>query len=209
MASSIQTLSKRLAQCYLVDDIYHHVHQKDLSLQYPLGTRLPTHRQLQLRQYYMNNISSTIYQQTSTHYIVFHPSRNNRSTIHFQQTGHTTHLPISCYPISPTIISPSQIRIYKQQLDTNYMDTPTQTPTTFQSHIQSLDHWESQLLTQHLFLDTDATTVAANTNQPILLATDGSENSGKGSFAWILSTPQGKMLVQGSGTVFGSKISSF
>ena len=51
--------------------------------------------------------------------------------------------------------------------------------------------------------------MASYTNQPILIATDGSKDNGKGSYAWVLATPLGDILAQGWGTVYTYKISSF
>ena len=43
----------------------------------------------------------------------------------------------------------------------------------------------------------------------MVLATDGSEEAGKGSFGWILATPTGNLLAQRSGPVFGHQTVSF
>ena len=94
-------------------------------------------------------------------------------------------------------------------MDRSYTDTPTTLHSSLQSHIASLEPWESMLLSHHTISDNDQDIVASSTNQTTIIATDGSEDNGKGSYAWIIATPLGDILAQGWGTVFGYKISSF
>jgi len=82
--------------------------------------------------------------------------------------------------------------------------------TTVSEKVNTLDVWERQLL-EHLDV-TDPTENSiwfALTNTPCYIATDGSAPTGKGSFAWVISTNEGEILAECHGPVFGAKISSY
>ena len=198
-----------IARCYLFDDENRHPKRTDLQLQYPLGQWYSSHRTLQQRDYYFNPASQTIYHRQSMFYNIFHPYRNNRSTIQLRLTGRTTYLPPSSYPISPAVTSNTNIVLSKQHINNQYHEKRPNNPHSFSSRINSLEHWECSLLQSHKFYNHDTITVAGLTNQPHIIATDGSENTGIGSFGWIICSHQGEILASGSGLAYGLHISSF
>ena len=74
--------------------------------------------------------------------------------------------------------------------------------------IESLPLWEKELIHCHKLFDNDET-LSRLLSMDIVIATDGSYKDDKGSYGWIITTPNGIYLAKGSGTVFGNTLSSF
>ena len=81
--------------------------------------------------------------------------------------------------------------------------------TSITSLIPTLDDWEQHLLKDLELLTSEADIWNCLTHRQCFLVSDGSAPDGKGSFAWVLSTPDGRRLAQCSGPTFGYKLNSY
>ena len=160
---------------------------------------MPTHRKRQHRNHYFNPVTLTTYK----------PGRTTRTQLHLRRVGSTSYLPQCTYPIHTTQNGTSGLSINKRDILPHYKPDHHTTTDCFQQFISSLPTWELLLLIQHSFMNNSPKIVASLTNQPILIATDGSEKLGKGSYGWVLANLSGSILATGQGTAYGHCISSF
>ena len=86
--------------------------------------------------------------------------------------------------------------------------TQCSSPSSFDTYISQLPLWEKHLISHHESTD-ELHIAATQTTNNIIIATDGSENNGKGSYGWIICTTAGHTIATGSGTSFGFAILSF
>ena len=76
-------------------------------------------------------------------------------------------------------------------------------------HIQMLPQWEHELFDNLQLSCPEQTLISAVTNNHFYLASDGSAQGYKASFAWVLSTTDGTRLATCSGPAFGAKPNSY
>ena len=198
-----------ISTCYLQNESSSRKTRRDLRLATPLGSWLPNHQQRHIRPYYINPTSRTIYHHAEDLIKVFAPCRNTRTQISYRPTGYTSYCPLSTIPIDchPSSDCSSNIYVFKKDIPTPHPHTQT-TVKSFNDHINTLDHWEHQLLqttnfqcspdNQHIVISTD-----------IIIASDGSVRDQTGSFGWVITDTNGQIIVTGSGTAFGYDITSF
>ena len=197
---------KLLCKCYLVDDEHYHKKRRDLSLRQPLQTWLLSHHALQCHTFYINPVTLQIYQRTNEHFLTFKPVQTNRTTITLRQLGRTTYLPHLTHPIQPITLPRQHLQITKSSI--HILQNPPPPITNFSDYLTTLQPWDVQLI-QHHETTSDYGNTLQQTNQSFTIATDGSEQNGKGSYGWIISTIAGHTIATGSGTAYGYDISSF
>ena len=195
-----------LAQCYLLDDTITTPTRSDLSLRSPLGNWNQTHHHTQLHQHYINPSTLQLYKRQPTGFVIFSPCRNNRRNIHYKPTRHTTYVPLSSHPITIST-DRDNLSVNKHDIQTPPV-VPCSTTHSLQTSISNLSDWELNLIQHHrLYVDED--TIATCIDQATTLATDGSHKDSRGSYGWILASPDGTHLAEGSGTVYGATLTSF
>ncbi len=93
---------------------------------------------------------------------------------------------------------------------------PATIASTFAEYIQTLEEWEKELfadLTMHVdcydFIQRVETQTQRNTEVQLLTMSDGSDESGKMTFGWIMSLPDGYRLARCSGPAYGPFGTSF
>ena len=167
--------------------------------------RLGLHKVPKDRQFYINPITLTIYQYTTTHIQVYSPCKTTRTLLTYKPTSHTTYRPPLTYPIDCES-SPQQstnITILK----TDIPMIPRHHPTiinNFKDYLRTLDTWE-----QHLLEYFNCGNILATLSGPIVLASDGSVSDSSGSFGWVAATPTNHILATGYGIAYGLNITSF
>ena len=204
-----QTWRFFLAQCYLTDDTNRHIKRLALHLQSPLGQWLPTHRHRQTRLHYINPVNYTLYTRSGQFYQVSRPVRTTRTQLHMRQTGTTSYLPQCTHPIQIQHHTKDSLRIDKQDIVYDYMPHRETSATCFEEYISLLPLWEQELLATHSFNNRSAKDALSLLDQPIVIATDGSAESDKGSFGWVLTDASGDIIAQGQGIAYGPDVSSF
>ena len=207
-SSSWSTWRKYITRCYLQDESNTRKKRSNLQLDTELGPWLPDHPQHQIRQYYINPISLTLYQHNDSRIQVFAPYRNTRTQLTYQPTGRVFQRPPATIPVECTVSpsNPTHRIVHKHNLP----QIPRRTPnniTSFNDYIHNLEAWEEYLLQHHHIPIRDAITIVSTHN--IIIASDGSVGDHKGSFGWVISTPDAQILATGSGRAFGYKVSSF
>ena len=164
---------------------------------------MPTHRRRQIRIHYLNPVTLTLYSRCGHNYDTYKPGRTTRTQLHLRRVSSTPYLPQCTYPIHTIPNGTSGLSINKRDILPHYKPDLHTTTDCFRHFISSLPTWEQLLLAQHSFTNNSPTIVASLTNQPLLIATDGSEKSGKGSYGWVLANPSGSILATGQGTAYG------
>ena len=86
---------------------------------------------------------------------------------------------------------------------------PAPPSTSIKDHIASLALWERVLLRGFDFLAPKIMVFHKLTDSPLLIASDGSYQSGKASFGWIISDADGNRLISCSGPCFGASLNSY
>ena len=75
--------------------------------------------------------------------------------------------------------------------------------------LPSMDPWEWQLLFDVELFCEEQELWEALTTQICTIATDGSAQDGKGSFAWVISNGNGDTIAECKGPVMGAKVTSY
>ena len=200
---------KYLSRCYLEDESSTRKTHDNLCLTQPLGMWRQTRSHRHTWQYTINPISLTLYHTTDTNILVYSPFRNTRTHLMFRPTGHTTYCPPSTIPIDcvPLSDASKSIQIHKRNIP-SIPARSIRTISSFRTYLDTLDHWEKQLL-RTIHFQCSTTDFLAFSTSPILLATDGSVVENHGSFGWVIADQNGRILATGSGIAFGFKVTSF
>ena len=167
--------------------------RSNLQLDTDLGPWLPDHPQHQIRQYYINPISLTLYQHNDSQIQVFAPYRTTRTQLTYQPTGRVLQRPPATIPVECTVLlsNPTHLIVQKHNLPPIPRRTPNNI-TSFTDYIHNLEAWEEHLLQHHHILTRDEGMIASA--HCIIIASDGSVGDSQGSFGWVISTPDAHTL---------------
>ena len=202
------TWRKYLMHCYLSEDQGYLFFRNDLQILHPLGPWNRTHLNTSVREFYIHPPSLQLYKRLRNHYIVLKPSRTTRTLIFFVQSSFSSYLPPSTHPVEVQCPTHTTYTVPKDQIWWQRQPPSTSRITTFDHYLQTLDPWDSLLL-RHYTTSHDLQHTASLLSHPYIIATDGSDEHGKGSFGWVLSNPTGIVFASGQGTAYGSSMSSF
>ncbi len=121
--------------------------------------------------------------------------------------GTITSLPLDAYPVSIKF-SPRSIKVHRSP--GLFPIFAASQPRTFEEYLDTLAPWD-RLLFDHLDLSIDPyviiETLASTT--AIYSASDGSVKDHQGSFGWLLSTPDGTVILKCSGPAYGRQMKSY
>jgi hypothetical protein len=137
-----------------------------------------------------------------------HPGKARRLRI-YHPTPHGTvpPLPSDAYPIS---IEYSQRSIKVKRSPGLFPVFAASPPRTFTDYLSTLEQWE-QLLFDNLDLTVSPYDILTtmDSNVPIYSASDGSVKDHQGSFGWLLSSPDGTVILGCSGPAYGKQMKSY
>ena len=197
-----------LAKTYLHSD-HSAFHRMDLRLNRLLGPWLPHHHQTTYRTYYFQPSTLTLYRRQSTHYFRYSPTHTTRRYIQYSHSSYTSFLPTATYPIDPIVASLDSIKVDRSDVYWTRTPATNSDPQSFPDYVATLDRWERTFLSQVKSHTSSLSEIVSLTNQPFIIATDGSIDHNKGSFGWVLAKIDGTLFVQGAGTAYGATMSSF
>jgi hypothetical protein len=169
--------------------------QKDV-LDQPLGTWLMDANLLRRTwSAYTHRPLDKLYRPSPDGFQLHHRDFNGYSLEPDPNIPPTNTLPPNCVPTD--IEMSDHVWLSKRDYSNHHQPIPPPVnPTTFESHIQGLDHWEFQLLQYcEITIDID-TLLDILTNGEFIIASDGASPQGKGAFGWSLATPTGARLVK-------------
>jgi hypothetical protein len=138
-------------------------------------------------------------------YEVYPKKRRRKYSI--TQQGTISQLPSDAYPVSVEF-APRVIKVQRSPGLFPIFITPP--PRTFTDYVSALPQWE-RLLFDHLDMTLSPYEVlqAIDSHDAIYSASDGSVKDNQGSFGWLLSSPDGTVILKCSGPAFGMSMKSY
>jgi hypothetical protein len=119
------------------------------------------------------------------------------------------------FPASPLMrtqyrLSSIPIKIKVKRLPGLFPVFAASPPRTFTDYLATLDQWE-RLLFDHLDLTVSPYEIIAtlDSHEAIYSASDGSIKDYQGSFGWLLSSPDGTVIIKCSGPAYGKQMKSY
>ena len=200
---------KYLSRCYLADESSTRKKHDDLRLASPLGPWFHKHPHRHLWEFRINPISLTIYRTIKDTTWSYSPGRNTHTQLEYHRTGSTNYCPNIAIPIDCTHSRDQFTSLIVKKSNIPSIPTlHTSHPLHFHEYINTLKYWEQQLLQTIHFQHAIDKPLALLTNT-IIIGSNGSVREGRGSFGWVVATPQAQILATGSGIAFGFDVTSF